>query len=62
MTMWNPYLAAIREHVPEAEQKTVFYRFHLMAHTGKAFDTVHKREHRMLEKGGDETLTGSKYR
>ena len=61
MDMWDPYLASIREHVPQAEEKIVFDRYHLMTHMGKAVDTVRKREHGVLKKGGDETLTGSKY-
>jgi transposase len=47
--------------VPEAEEKIVFDRYHLMTHIGKAVDTVRKREHRALQQMGDETLTKSKY-
>ena len=61
MDIWDPYLASIREHVPEAEEKIVFDRYHLMVHMIKAVDDVRKEEHRELKKMGDETLTGSKY-
>jgi len=61
MDIWDPYLASIREHVPEAEEKIVFDRYHLMTHMVRAVDEVRKKEHRELKKAGDETLTGSKY-
>lgn len=59
--MWEPYLNSIRAHVPEANDKVVFDRFHIMQHMTKAVDTVRKREHRSLRAEGDERLTGSKY-
>jgi transposase len=59
--IWDPYLASIREHVPQWEEKVVFDRYHLMAHMIKAVDEVRKAEHRALRKVGDETLSGSKY-
>jgi len=59
--MWEPYLNSIRAHVPEADDKVVFDRFHIMQHMTKAVDTVRKREHRNLRAEGDERLTGSKY-
>jgi transposase len=59
--MWEPYLNSIRAHVPEAGDKVVFDRFHIMQHMSKAVDTVRKREHRGLRAEGDERLTGSKY-
>jgi transposase len=59
--IWDPYLASIREHVPQWEEKVVFDRYHLMAHMIKAVDEVRKVEHRALKKVGDETLSGSKY-
>jgi len=59
--IWDPFLASIWEHVPEAEEKIVFDRYHLMTHMVKAVDEVRKDEHRELKKVGDERLTGSKY-
>lgn len=59
--IWDPYLASIREHVPEPEGKIVFDRYHLMTHMVKAVDEVRKEEHRLLQKEGQETLTGTKY-
>ena len=61
MDMWEPYIQATRARVPEAAEKIVFDRFHIMGHIGKAVDTVRKQEHRDLMASGDETLKGSKY-
>ena len=61
MDMWEPYVQATRARVPEAAEKIVFDRFHVMGHVGKAVDAVGKQEHRELMESGDETLKGSKY-
>ena len=61
MDMWEPYIQSTLAHVPQAKDKIVFYRYHIMSHMGKAVDDVRKREHRELRTQGDETLTGSKY-
>ena len=61
MDMWDPYVAATREHIAEADEKIVYDRFHIMTHMGKAVDTVRKQEHREMMADGDETLKGSKY-
>lgn len=61
MDMWEPYVQATRARVPEAAEKIVFDRFHVMGHVGKAVDTVRKQEHRDLMASGDDTLKGSKY-
>jgi transposase len=61
MDMWEPYIQATRARVPDAAEKIVFDRFHVMGHVGKAVDTVRKQEHRELMESGDETLKGSKY-
>ena len=59
--MWDPFARSILEHVPDAEGKIVYDRFHIMTHVGKAVDTVRKREHRVRSSLGDDTLKGSKY-
>jgi transposase len=61
MDMWDPYIKSTKAHVPGAEDKIVFDRFHIMQHMGKAVDTVRKQEHRALKADGDERLTGTKY-
>ena len=62
MDIWDPYIASVRTHPAQAEDKIVFDRYHLMTHMGKAVDEVRKKEHRALKQVGDETLTGSKGR
>ena len=59
--MWKPYVNAIRRHVPRADEKIVFDRFHVMQHMLRAVDHVRRREHRTLSSQGDETLKGSKH-
>jgi transposase len=61
MDMWEPYIQATRAQVPNADEKIVFDRFHVMGHISTAVDTVRKQEHRALMASGDETLKGSKY-
>jgi transposase len=61
MDIWDPYIASVKAHIPQAEDKIVFDRYHLMTHMGKAVDEVRKKEHRALKQEGDEILTGSKY-
>jgi transposase len=61
MDMWEPYISSVCEHLPDAEQKIVFDRFHIMKHMVESVDTVRKREHRALVGEGLDLLTGSKY-
>ena len=61
MDMWDPYIAATKSYIPEAEKKIVFDRFHVMKHVLNAVDDVRKQEHRELSKTGNETLKGTKY-
>ena len=56
MDMWAPYIQATVQCVPDADQKIVFDRFHIMSHMVKAVDTVRKQEHRQLSAAGDDTL------
>lgn len=61
MDMWDPYIAATKKHVPKAEKKIVFDRFHVMRHILKAVDEVRKSENRTLSQAGDSPLKGTKY-
>lgn len=61
MDMWQPYIASVRAHLPNSDEKIVFDRFHVMRYLTTAVDTVRKREHRALRGAGDATLAGSKY-
>jgi len=61
LDMWPAYIEACRAHLPQAENKMVFDRFHIMRHVLEAVNTVRKREHRGLLEHGDTTLARSKY-
>jgi transposase len=62
MDMWEPYIGATRDGLPDGEQRIVFDRFHIMREMTKAVDTVRKQEHRsFLRDGDDSPLTGTKY-
>ena len=62
MDMWEPYITATREGLPDGHEKIVFDRFHIMREMTKAVDTVRKQEHReFLAVGGESPLTGTKY-
>lgn len=61
LDMWPAYINACRKGVPDADEKMVFDRFHIMRHVIDAVDKVRKQEHRALMKDGDATLARSKY-
>lgn len=61
MDMWEPYVQATLEAVPEASEKIVFDRFHIMKQMNEAVDRVRRQEHRVLVAEGNEVLKGSKY-
>jgi transposase len=61
MDMWDPYFKTVRESVPDARQKVVFDKFHIMRHAGEAVDAVRRREQKELRSRGDRRLTGTKY-
>jgi transposase len=61
MDMWEPYVQSTRAHLPEADTKIVFDKFHVVKHLHDAVDQVRRAEHRLLKRVGDDRLTGSKY-
>ncbi len=61
MDMWEPYICSTVQHVPDAANKIVFDRFHVMKHMLEAVDAVRKAEHRTLQAAGDNTLKGTKF-
>ena len=62
MDMWEPYIGATRDGLPEGAARIVFDRFHIMREMPNAVDTVRKQEHReFLRAGADSPLTGTKY-
>lgn len=61
MDMWEPYVRSTQAHLPGAEEKIVFDKFHVAQHLGKAVDEVRRQEHRARMAEGDPILTGTKY-
>jgi len=61
MDMWDPYVASVREHLPEWQGKIVFDKFHIAQHLGEAVDKVRRRENLTLRAAGDDRLTRTRY-
>ena len=61
MDMWDPYIASVRAHVPEADGKIVFDKFHVAQHLGDAVDKVRRKENKTLKAAGDDRLAGTRY-
>lgn len=61
MDMWRAYLKSTRAHVPQADDKICFDKFHVVKHLSDAVDKVRRREHRDLQRRGDDRLAGTKY-
>ncbi len=61
MDMWGPFIASVKEYVPDAELKIAFDKFHVASHLGKAVDDVRRAEHRKLAASGDNSLKGTRY-
>jgi len=61
MDMWEPYIDSTKEHLPEADEKIVFDKFHVAKHLGEAVDKVRRQENKQLREDGDDRLVGTKY-
>jgi transposase len=61
MDMWDPYVSSVREHLPGAEGKIVFDKFHIAKHLGEAVDQVRRKENKTLKAAGDDRLAGTRY-
>jgi transposase len=61
MDMWDPYLNSVRAHVPEADGKIVFDKFHVAQRLGDAVDKVRRKENKALKASGDDRLAGTRY-
>ncbi len=61
MDMWAPYITATRAHVPDADRKIVFDKFHVAKHLGDAVDRTRRQENRELRGQSDDRLVGTKY-
>jgi transposase len=61
MDMWDPYVTSTRKHLPGADGKIVFDKFHIAKHLGEAVDRVRRRENKTLRAAGDDRLAGTRY-
>jgi transposase len=61
MDMHRPFVTATAIHVPKAEDKIAFDKFHVIKLFTSAVDRVRREENRALMANGDRTLVGSKY-
>ena len=59
--MHDPYIAAVRAWVPDAQDKIVFDKFHVLRLMNEAVDRVRRQEHKKLRAQHDEVLKGTKY-
>lgn len=61
MDMWPAFMKATMRHVPGAEEKICYDKFHVAQHLGNSVDKVRRQEHKALRKEGRDELTGTKY-
>ena len=61
MDMHRPYITATALHVPDAEDKIAFDKFHVIKLFTDGVDRVRRAENKALMADGDRTLVGSKY-
>ena len=62
MDMWDPFIKAVKNSIPDADTKICFDRYHVAQHFGKALDKVRAQEHRQfLSARGESPLSGTKY-
>lgn len=61
MDMWDPFIAATKQYIPNASDKIVFDHYHVTRVVTKAVDTVRKQEHQSLMKDGIDLLKGTRY-
>jgi len=59
--MWDPFENSIRAHLPAAEEKIVYDKFHVAKHLGEAVDKVRRAENKQLQAQGDKRLVGTRY-
>ena len=61
MDMWDPFVNSVRNHLPDADQKIVFDKYHIAGHLGEAVDRVRREERKNPTVEGDDRLLGTKY-
>jgi transposase len=61
MDMWPAYINATLQHIPAAETKIAFDRFHVAKHIGDGVNKVRTEENAELRALGDDMLKGTRY-
>jgi transposase len=61
MDMWEPYIRSTEAHVPDAQSKIVFDKYHVAQHLNEAVDKVRRQENREFLAEGKQWLKGTKY-
>jgi transposase len=61
MDMWDPYIAATKTYIPDADKKFVFDLYHIMRLVVDAVDKVRKKEHQALMEKRNVVLKETKY-
>ncbi len=61
MDMWHPYVSSTLNHLPEAQSKIVFDKFHIAKHFPKLPIRSGGHENKQLREQGDDRLTGTRY-
>jgi len=61
MDMWKPFMNATRKHVPNADTKICFDKFHVAQYLGEAIDKVRRQEQKGLLKEGRDILKNSRF-
>lgn len=56
MDMWEAFINAFMERIPDADHKICFDRFHVASYFGKAVDEVRIAEHKALKVGGGSSV------
>lgn len=59
LDMWDPYIASINEHAPQAE--IVFDKFHVISNFSKVIDKVRNTEYHNAKREHKEIIKGTKY-
>ena len=61
MDMWEPYIRATLEAVPDADSKIVIDRYHVAHLLTDGVDRVRRAEQSVLRSQGDDRLSGTRY-
>lgn len=61
MDMWPAFISATKTHVPDAENKIVFDKFHVAQYLNKAVDQIRRKENKSLTAEGDTRLNKTRF-